>query len=217
MTKVALVALVALLSTLSSIPSASAATAYTYAGPIAGNQTFIGSLGLDFNVVSAIEITSLLAFDDDADGWTTGSAVGVTIYDRDTGTALIPYVSFSPSNPGTLVGGSYRSLTLATPITLSAGGHYSVVAQSFNANDRLRNSGVAGGTPPTTDDGGGLITFTGTGRNGNPLNQFPVVIDLGPTNRYGAGSFEFQAIPEPGSFTLAASVGLLASVRRRRA
>jgi hypothetical protein len=198
---------------------ANAAIAYAYGVPTAGNQTFTGVLGLDFNVNSTIQISHLLAFDDDADGWTAGTAVAIAIYDRTTQAAVTPYLSFTPSQAGDLVVGSYRSIALATPVILPAGGQYSVVAQSFNANDLLQNAGVAGGIAPTTDNGGGLITFTGLGRNDIFLNQFPNRIDLGPANRYGAGSFIFEAasVPEPSAACLVVFGVLTTIMQRRRA
>jgi hypothetical protein len=199
--------------------SATAAIAYTYTGPTTGNQGFTGVVGLDFDVTSNIQISHLLAFDDDADGWTAGTTVGIAIYDRTTQAAVTPYVNFTPSQTGDLVGGSYRSIALASPLILPAGGQYSVVAQSFNANDQLQNAGASGAITPTTDSGGGLISFTGLGRNSNFLNQFPTRIDLGPANRYGAGSFIFEAaaVPEPTTATLMLLLGTASLVRRRRA
>ena len=208
--------LLAALLVSSSALHAQAAISYAYAGPASGNQNYVGSLGLDFDVIEAIRVTHLLAFDDDADGWSTGTEVSVTIYDRDTGIALTPYANFSPEESGDLMGGSYRGQLLFAPLTLEAGGHYSVVAQAFNTNDRPFNAGAAATGMPLTDDGGGLIKFTGTGRYGLPKNVLPATLDIGPFNRYGAGSFAFEAVPEP-STTLLAAAGALAFARRRRA
>lgn len=201
------------------VPAGHAAIAYSYAGPVAGNQTLSQptALGLDFDVISSVEITELLAFDDDADGWTTGTTISVAIYDRDTQSVVIPYHSFSPSNSGTLTAGSYRSHVLVAPVTLPAGGHYSVVAQGYNAADRLYNSGPSGVGAPATDGGGGLISFTGTARNlVLGTDQWPSNADTGPANRYAAGSFAFQAVPEPGT-AASVSCALLFLLRRRRA
>jgi MprA protease rhombosortase-interaction domain-containing protein len=208
--------LLAALLVSSSALHAQAAISYAYAGPASGNQNYAGALGLDFDVIDAIRVTHLLAFDDDADGWTMGTEVSVAIYDRDTGIAVTPYVTFSPEESGDLMGGSYRGQLLFAPLTLEAGGHYSVVAQAFNANDRPFNAGAAATGTPLTDDGGGLIAFTGTGRYGLPQNVLPTTLDVGPFNRYGAGSFAFEAVPEPSTALLAAA-GALAFARRRRA
>jgi hypothetical protein len=192
-----------------------AAIAYAYTEPVGGNQVFTGSLGLDFDVLAPITVTRLLAFDDDADGWTAGSAVGVAIYDRDSGIAVTPYVTFSTADPGELMGGSYRGQFLVEPLTLAAGGRYSVVAQAFNAADQPFNAGASATGVPVTDDGGGLISFTGTGRYAKLLNTFPTTLDGGPGNRYGAGSFVFEAVPEP-SVAMLAAAGALVATRRRR-
>lgn len=196
--------------------SAQSFSAFSYTAPVAGNQGYTGSLGLDFDVFQPIQVTSLFSFDDDADGWTTGTEVAVAIYDRDTQLAVTPYLKFSTANPGELVAGSYRSLALPSPVALMSGGHYSIVAQGFNNADLLYNAGSSGTNAPLMDDGGDLIDFTGGGRNSIILNAFPTRIDLGPENRYAAGSFEYSAVPEPSSALLACAGGLLL-VRRRRA
>ncbi|NJR41553.1 MAG: PEP-CTERM sorting domain-containing protein [Akkermansiaceae bacterium] len=156
-----------------------------------------------------------MAFDDDADGWSTGSNISVVIYDRDTQLSITPNYNFSIAQPGALAAGSYRSQILSTPITLSAGGRYSIVAWGFNANDQLYNSTVSGVGAPSTDDGGGLISFTGLARNSATTNAYPARPDTGPANRYGSASFAFQAVPEPTGVMLL-SLGSLLMLRRRR-
>lgn len=193
---------------------AQSTTAFSYTVPTIGNQTFAGSLGLDFDVVSPIRITHLLAFDDDADGWSPGTNISVAIYDRDTASLVTSYLGFSATNSGDLVAGSFRSLLLPTPVDLT-GGSYSIVAQGFNEDDQLFNAGGLNTGMPAMDDGGGLIGFTGTGRYSLTLNSLPNQIDIGPENRYAAGSFVFEAIPEPSTVLLAACAAVSLLIRRR--
>src|SRR5665213_4370935 len=159
-----------------------------------GNQSFGGPLGMDFNVNSAIEITALGVFDSNADG--LNSQLTVYIYNRTTGTALAEQV-FATGNTGTLVNGE-RFLTLATPLDLAAGFQGSIVAEGYNVEFEA-NSGLGVGT---TNSGGGLISFVGSGRYGATAGSFPTIVDAGAANHYGAGTFEFKAIettatPEP--------------------
>jgi hypothetical protein len=68
------------------------------------------------------------------------------------------------------------------------------------------------------NSGGGAISFVGSGRYdfGGPL-RYPLIVDGGPTNRYDAGTFEFNATPEPSSFILllgSAAIGLACFGRR---
>jgi hypothetical protein len=197
---------------LSASSIAQAVTAYAYSGPTAGTQNFNGPLGLDFDVITPITITDLLAFDDDADGWASAQ-VQVGIFDRNSGTLISQSVTFSSSNVGILSGGSYRSLSI-TSLNLNAG-QYSIVAQGFNGDDLLNNSN-GGATSPTTDSGGGLISFVGGARFGfESTLAYPTNPDGGPANKYGAGSFSFQPVPEP-TIISSALLGLGLLFRRKR-
>jgi hypothetical protein len=162
---------------------------------VAGNQSFGGPLGMDFNVNSPIEITALGVFDSNADG--LNSQLTVYIYDRTTGTALAQEV-FATGNTGTLVDGE-RFLALATPLDLAAGFQGSIVAEGYNVEVEDNNALGVG----TTNSGGGLISFVGSGRYGTTAGSFPTIVDVGAANHYGAGTFEFTALkttatPEPG-------------------
>jgi hypothetical protein len=114
-----------------------------------------------------------------------------------TGTAVGSPVAFSPSDPGTQINGD---AFLPDSITLQAGHYYSVVA----FNDINYNS-QGGPNPYTTENNlGGAITFehyTLYGDQGAAAAAFPTIIDNwyggGPSDRYAAGTFAIQAVPEP--------------------
>jgi hypothetical protein len=186
-----------------------------------GNQIFTGALGMDFDVLSGIEITRLGAFDSGQDGFVNNINVG--IFDRNTGTLVAG--AFGILNTGNTVAvGQSRFIDI--PNVVLAPGNYSIVAQGFGAADLNGNAGL-GGPPPTVDTGGGLIAFVGSGRfTAAPALVYPTVVDTGPANRYDAGTFEFipatigTTAPEPGSLALLALTGLPvvgAVIRRRRA
>jgi hypothetical protein len=163
------------------------AIAYGVPAGTIGNQAFGGSLGMDFDVNQTITITRVGVFDSGSDGL----AVPITahIYNRDTGTDVIAPIAFAAGNTGTLIGGS-RFLDLATPLTLPAGFHGTIVAEGYGASEPNGNSG--GAAPPwTTDSFGGAISFVGGGRFGFTPGAFPTNLDGGPANRYAAGSFDF--------------------------
>jgi hypothetical protein len=81
-------------------------------------------------------------------------------------------------------------------VTLSGGTSsttYTVVAVGYGSDYLDGNDGVPGWTLSTESTGGGRITFTGTSRWAPSNGGFvwPTVIDSGPANRYGAGTFLF--------------------------
>ncbi|MCH8047252.1 MAG: PEP-CTERM sorting domain-containing protein [Planctomycetes bacterium] len=209
--------------------------AYQIPAGTAGNQGFGTGLGHDFDVGGApITITSLGVFDDASDGIGANVTLTAQLFERDAADNTIgtlvsgAHLTFTNADPGTLVGG-HRLKALDTPITLPSGGIYSIVAYGFVASpvppadpttDQNGNAGdFAVQEFGTTDDGGGAITFVGTARFGlGGVGTFPSRPDTGDVNRYGAGTFEFDVIPEPTTLVLAALglCGLIACGRRRR-
>jgi hypothetical protein len=205
--------------------SDAATVAYLIPNATVGNQAFGTGLGLDFDVgATPIQITSFGVFDDASNGIGAGVTLSVSLWERDPGNDTLslgqvgPTVNFTTGSPGALVGGS-RFITLGTPIDLPAGFQGSIVAYGFaGPTDQNGNDGGVGNFPYTTDDGGGLINFVGTSRFGlGGVGVYPDTPDGGPANRYGAGNFEFQAIPEPSAIALLVGcMGAFVLRRRRR-
>jgi hypothetical protein len=102
-------------------------------------------------------------------------------------------LTFSAADPGVLVEGS-RFKALTTPLSLGAGS-YTVVSSGHDANNRNGNIGTGNLKTWTTDDGGGLLTFVGSGRYGGSPGVFPATPDGGPADRYAAGTFEYLPAP----------------------
>jgi hypothetical protein len=176
------------------------AIAYVVPQGTIGNQDFTGPLGMDFDVNADITVTRLGAFDSGSDGLL--SEISTRLYDRDSETVLAE-LSFTPEDPGELVGGSLFK-ELEPPLKLAAGLRGSIVASGygpaeFNGNQGSVDLGLA------ADDGGCAISFVGGGRFGVGLNPdaFPDVVDGGPVNRYAAGTFEFEVDggPRPVEFS----------------
>ncbi|MDG2488989.1 MAG: PEP-CTERM sorting domain-containing protein, partial [Roseibacillus sp.] len=150
-------------------------------------------------------------FDDLSDG--LNSTITVGIFDRTTATLVGSAISLN-GNDGSLEDGT-RFVALVSPLTLPAGFQGSIVAQGYNSSERNGNAGT-GSTPGTTDDGGGAISFVGGSRFGpGGVFAYPTSVDAGPANRYHAGNFDFNVVPEPSASALfgLAAIGLL---RRRR-
>lgn len=170
-----------------------ATTAYVVTGGHSGNQIYTGSLGMDFDVVSPITITDLGAFDDGSNG--LFRTITVRVFDRENSATPLAELVFSQGSPGTLEGGS-RIKPLPSPLNLAAGFKGSIVAIGYGAGELNHDLGGGSNAAMTTDDGGGLITFGGSGRFGLGDN-FPATVDGGPVNRYGAGTFKFDATAPP--------------------
>jgi hypothetical protein len=196
--------------------------AYQVNAPSSGNYDWADPLGLDFDVNSAngVVITRIGVFDSDQDG--LNRPITFVLYNRATQAAVIGPTVFE-GNAGTLVGGN-RFIDIPD-VRLPAGFEGAVVGENYGPGESYYDIGAppfgAGAGASTANDGGGLINFVGLGRFGGDANganrgRFPTEIDVGPANRYSTGTFEFDAVPEPGStLLLGAAAGLLLFRRHR--
>jgi hypothetical protein len=180
-----------------------ASTATSYAQIIAydygvqpGNQNYPASLGNDFTVNSPITITALGAF---ASGGAAGfsGTLTVGIYNTTTMALVAGPISFSGSSVASA--GNYHNGEWFKPLSPRVhlpAGNYSIVAVGFTF-DLDGNSTIAGYVAPTQNSGGGLITFSSTGRfdpNGADTTlTFPPT--AGPV-QFLAGTFRFL-LPAP--------------------
>jgi len=218
------------------------------------NQNFGNSLGLDFQVLEPIEVLAMGMYNGSNNeryiyaGKDQESGIWVQIYRIDApvdgqpcstncNPTLITSVHFDagifdPTSPD--YNSQVQQLNAETflPVTVElTPGYYSVVSW----NDWNWNS--YGGANPwtTTNDGGGLIAFDGSGRYApahsclyypSPCDAtyfgFPTIVDEGPAVRYQAGSFQYMDellyVPEPSTVALI-GIGLLSVwilPRRRR-
>ncbi len=190
-----------------------------YVNPAGPFNTYVGSpfgtvpWGMDFDVNSPVNVSALGSYDDLQDGVFLHDVV-VGIFDRDTQNLVGATQTFSTASPGALIGGS-RFKSLASPITLPAGFHGSIVAWGITE----ANSGgeplvdESNNTPTwTLDTGGGLLSFVGTSRllaTGSASITYPSVPDTFvvhgsyASHQYMAGTFQFAAVPEPSTIALA--------------
>jgi RHS repeat-associated protein len=161
---------------------------------VQGNQGYQGTLGMDFNVNTPIQVTAVGAFDPGAyNSQPLGTMLSAAMYDRTT-QAVVPgtLVTFAVGTaPPTTGGDLFQTIT---PVTLQQG-EYSIVAWGYNGSNPNGNVGAPGVVPDALDDDHGLISFVGWGRFGG-LTGYPTNIDASPANRYLAGTFRYQ----PASF-----------------
>jgi len=143
---------------------------------------------MDFDVNSTIFVTRLGVFDDSSDG--LFRTITAHLYDRNATGSPLRTLVFTPGDPGILVDGS-RFKDLATFLELPAGFQGTIVAEGYGSGERNGNRGVG---PLFTSDGGGAISFVGTGRFGT-AGLYPRFVDGGPANRYAAGTFQFGPPP----------------------
>lgn len=207
---------------LAAAPLTADTIAYVVPTGTVANQILPGrapqTLGLDFNVNSGIYVTSLGVFDSGSDG--LSSVLTAHLFDRATGESLAD-LTFSPNQPGTLVGGS-RFLTLETALFLPAGFQGVIAVDYLSANNEGNGNRRTSDGNWSTDDGGGLISFVGSGRIGYANGSsavYPTVIDSSPyPDVYAAGTFTFVAVPEPSTTALFVGGlgGMALMIRRRR-
>lgn len=189
-----------------------------------GVQVYDDLFGMDFNTNSAIQVTELGVFDNNADGVLNTDSptqpIVIQLWDLNNPSTPLAQLNFgggSPIGTDTVVGGGKVFFqTLATPLTLPAGGNY-YISEDYSSAEQFFNSGGNGATAPTPD-GSGAITFVGGGRASFGHNYvFPSggggFIDGGPPNRYAGPNFIFT--PEPASLGLL-SIGALSLLARRR-
>lgn len=167
-----------------------AGVAYINAAGTEGNQTFGGSLGMDFDVSRPVRVTRLGVFDDLSDG--LNLPLTAVLYNRTTHEALATVV-FTPEDPGELVNGS-RFKALAQAVSLAADFEGTIAASGYGEGERFLNSEGQVRPELGTFDGASLI-FVGSSRYGIP-GEFPGNADTGPANRYAAGTFYFEPLAE---------------------
>ena len=203
----------AALAALSAAPSLAATQVYfSNVEGLAGNQAYTGTLGLNFDVNSSIKIRSLGVFDDSSNG--LQSSLAVTIYDRDTQTALFAPLVFNQGTANT--GGEYIFKNITT--LLLGPGRYQLAAWNYGAAEMNYNNSGPGG-PIAFNNLGGAITAVGTAYTGTS-GTFADIPDNGLT-RYGAGSFMASAVPEPATWAMMICGfgmvgGSMRSARRRK-
>jgi hypothetical protein len=181
------------------LPSPETVALHVPSGTV-GNQSYGGSLGMDFSVERPLTVTALGAFDSGGNGfaqpirvqlWTRDERGTPDNFADDTGMAVLSEFTLNAANPGQADGGS-RFINLAAPLTLPVG-TYTIVASGYGAAEPNGNSGISPG-PWSMNTGNGAITFDGGSRFGT-AGLFPGTVDGGPANRYAAGTFKFTAAP----------------------
>ena len=175
----------------SSLSDTAPAPAYVTPAGTVGNQSNAYTYGMSFTAGKPVVVSQLGAFDSGGDGFQ--SPITVVLYDQDT-QAVLATQTFTPSNPGTLVGGT-RFLPLADPITFLPGFNGIIAAYGFTAADPMANAyNLSPPVPGWTTDGGlGRLTFR-HGVYSTSTDTFPTIPDTSAyANPYAAGSLLFAA------------------------
>ncbi len=169
-----------------------------YASPsVAGNAETSGNLGLDFQVIRPIWVTDLGVFDSGQDGIQGG--VGVGLWSRTTGELLVG-TTFVGEAGKIDEGTGSRFIPLEDALFLSPG-DYTIVASGLHGEDLFLHSDRDGGRLGTLDDGDGAIRFEGSSRydvygpnrfEEEPHHRLPSMQDVGPVNRWSAGTFKYE-------------------------
>lgn len=174
-----------------------------------GTQAWPGALGMEFELVNGISVSRLGVFDDGSDG--LKRTITARLFDLAKRQALAT-LEFTPSSPGVLIGGS-RFKPLPSPLALAAGFKGVIVAEGYGADEAAGNASLGAATWKK-NDGIGSLLFVGKGRFGR-AGAYPGTADVGPANRYAAGTFEYRvtevrapgkpavlAVPDDGAVSL---------------
>lgn len=167
-----------------------------------GNQGYTGSLGLDFDVTSAIWVTGVGVFDPFAvTGQPLIGPLSVVIFDRNTETQVAgTFYTFPEGTTGPLIGANL--FAFLNPYVYLPVGSYSVVAWGYSAQQPNGNVDCNGGIcdidspdpiTSTENDGGGFIAFRSSrfGAVGS-VETFPSIFRSSrQTNPFLAGTFSY--------------------------
>jgi hypothetical protein len=204
-----LLAAASLAAMLAASPAA-AVLAYDTPASTPGNQSWGGTLGLNFTVNRTITFNTLGTFDSGKDGIST--YIAVAVFDANTGFFASPVAYFEgTANPG---GKAYVTKRVAS-FTLTPG-NYQLGAFGYNDIDRNYNAGFVGLPGAITFNSfGGALTATGTSYAPEGSGDLATIPDVGLT-RYGAGTMGY--VPEPATWAmLLGGFAMVGFAMRRRA
>jgi hypothetical protein len=137
-------------------PAAARAQTDLFSLDLAGNQAFEGLLGWDLRTgAKDVAITRIAAFDDGRDGF--ARTITVRMWNRATGQEIGDVYEFHGS-VGTLVG-SFRYITLATPLVVKANTPFGLYAHGFGDMDMNYNPAFPPSAPVTFEGGNGLVNY----------------------------------------------------------
>jgi len=148
-----------------------------------GNMSTSDRVGLSFTVTQTIKATSLGAFDDDGDGFTSPVTVGILNAAGDT---IVAPVSFNGLSG--LLSGNFRFLPVA-PVSLTPGVYW-IVATGYNVDNPYGESVSDPFYPLVTGNGSVSVNFLGHGFGGTGF-KLPVTRSNTDPFKYHAVSFTY--------------------------
>jgi len=190
------------------------------AGQGSQNPGYFGNLASNFDVLSAINVTSLGVFNADGTGIISGP-IQVVIFDTNTDAEVTPVVTFGGSyTPGGLGFDVFQSIT---PVVLGVGS-YQIATVGWGSDP---DGNIINGNSGPVLNSGGLLSFTGYAYDTSATLVVSTgcgACSAGPgQGQWDAGTLTFTSgsdpsgVPEPSSFVLFGSglIGLSVVLRRK--
>jgi len=204
------------LTAIAYVAPASASIVLQTANGSGGNQVGY-SVGLVFQVNSAVTVDQLGMYDSGGDGFMAAAESPLSAYLMNTGGTVLASATFYTGSSGALdTASGYRFKSIA-PLTIGPGFYY-LMGYGFSSADPEHNS-FLDGMPDTFNHGGGLLSFVFSAYTSD-VSVGALPDTYGSPDYFSAANMTYSTaaeVPEPTSFAILVTSALAAAGLRGRA